>query len=184
MLDFMRNQRIVRLAALIAMTLTLAGALAACGSGGGVVIDQRAQAFVGGALSNFGGIDGDSSSARSVARDVAIAREFDLIQSGYTVGPGAITSVIGAASQSYGPASGQLTVVGDQATAQLTVESREVDISDVTLTGTFSLSQAQAAVSDSGRSFTVSWEFEFTAGVVPVDITAEQTLSGTSWVAI
>jgi hypothetical protein len=184
MLGFMRKHGIIRLAALAMLASLLGGALAACGSGGGVVIQQRAQTFVGGALSNFGGIDADVSAARSVARDVAIAREFDFIQPGFTVGAGAISAATAAASQSFGSATGQLTVVGDTATAELTVESREVDVSDVTMTGTFSLSQAQAAVADSGRSFTVTWEFEFTAGVIPVDIIAEQTLSGSGWVGL
>lgn len=164
--------------------VVLSSVLAACGSGGGIVIEQRAQSFVGGALSNFGGIDADSSGARSVARDVAIAREFDFIQTGYTVAAGAVSADTAAASQSYGAGSGQLTVAGDAATVELTVASREVDVSDVTMTGTFSVSQAQAAVSDSGRSFTVVWEFEFTSGVLPVDIIADQTLSGTNWIGI
>lgn len=184
MLDLMHNQRKIRLAVLALATLAFSSVLAACGSGGGIQFEQRAQVFLGGALSNFGGVDGGDPGARSVARDIAIAREYDLIQPGYTVGAGPITAATAAASQSFGPASGQLTVAGDLATAAFSVDSFDADVSEVTMTGTFSLSQAQAAVSDAGRSFIVSWEFEFDSSGMPVSISAEQTLSGTNWVTI
>jgi len=184
MLERMRINRTIRLAVLAFSLLALVVLEAACGSGGGLVIEQRAQAYVGGALSNFGGIDGGSSTARSVARDIAIAREFDFIQPGFMVSAGTITATTAAASQSFGDGTGQLQVLGDQATAELNISSRDPQISDATITGSFSLSQAQAALNDAGRSFTVNWEFEFSANGLPVSLSAEQTLSGTNWVTI
>jgi hypothetical protein len=184
MLNLMRNYGIIRVVALALVLLALGCLAAACASGGGISINQRAQSFVGGALSNFGGIDGASTTARSIARDIAIAREFDFIQPGFSISPGTITATTAAASQSFGEGTGLLQVAGDQATAELTVSSRDAQVSDATLTGSFSLSQAQAAVSDAGRSFTVIWEFEFSNGGLPVSISAEQTLSGTNWATI
>jgi len=184
MLDLMRNNRIFRPAALALVLLALSCLEAACGSGGGIILEQRAQSFVGGALSNFGGIDGAETNARSAARDIAIAREFDLIQPGFLVGAGTITAITAAASQSFGEGTGQLQVIGDQASAQLNVVSRDPQVSNVLMTGTFNLNQAQAAVSDAGRSFTINWEFEFSRNGLPISISAEQTLSGTNWVTI
>jgi hypothetical protein len=135
-------------------------------------------------LSNFGGIDGASTDARSVARDIAIAREFDFIQPGFTVGGGTITSITASANPQYGDATGQLTVVGDMATATLNVVSFSPGAANIEMVGTFSVSKAQAAVSDAGKSFTIVWTWDFDAGGTPVNITAEQTLSGTGWVAI
>ncbi|MCH7471581.1 hypothetical protein IIA79_01320, partial [bacterium] len=46
--------------------------LAGCGSS--VQLVQMANAFLGGALSNFGGLDGDDPDARNTAREIATRR--------------------------------------------------------------------------------------------------------------
>ena len=176
-----RTWNLASVSGLIAALVLL---LAACSAGGGIQIEQRAQAFLGGALSNFGGPDGNDATARSIARDIAIGREFVFVQAGFTVASGQATANIGGADPSFGSGNGQVTVSGNQGTLELTIYSSSGPAGDADLTGTFGTAAAQATVQDPGASFTISWAFEFSQGGTDYSITADQILSGTDWVEI
>ncbi|GEM_PF-2347321 len=168
----------------VSLALIAAWSITACSAGSGFVADQRAQAFVGGALSNFGGIDGDDAGARSTARDIAIARDFDFIQGGVVIGTGTAATSRGSADPGFADGAGPIAVAADTATVTLSIASLTAGIEDVTLTGEFGMAAAQAAAEDAGLSFTVEWEIAFTDNGQPVSLTASQVLSGAYWVAI
>lgn len=158
--------------------------IAGCGSGTGVALNERAQEFIGGALSNFGGGDGGDTGARSTARDLAVGREFDFILSGFVVAAGTATTSQGAASTRFSGGMGQLQINGDEATVVLDIANVDPSVVDAQLIGYFSVSDAQRAVTDASTSFMVLWEIEFTEADVTYMLNAQQLLSGTSWVAL
>ena len=170
--------------ALATICLLIAAGLAACSAGGGIDLDQRAGLFVGGALSNFSGTDGDEPLARATARDIAIAREFDFTPLGFTVAAGSASTSIAGASARFGDGLGTIAVNGDTATVELNIVALDPSVANVSLVGTFSVSEAQEAISDAGRSSTVTWVFMFNEGITTYSIEADQVLSGTNWVDV
>ncbi|MBN2082347.1 hypothetical protein JW859_09095 [bacterium] len=174
----------IRLSINVVTGLAVVLVLAACSSDGGTTVIQRATAFAGGALVNFGGNNAADADARAVARDLGIGREYDLVNNGFAIASGNVTSAFASADPLFGNGTGTQTVAGDIVTVTLTVASNDTLLSDVTLTGVYSLSQAQAAISDAGRTFVINWTFDYQNDGAAVNITAEQTAYGTSWTTV
>jgi len=162
--------------------LALAALLAACG--GDTALNQRAGSFEGGALSNFSGADGADSDARSVARDIAGGRDYDLTASGYTLLDGAATSWQSGAGSNFSDGDGTVTVNGAEATVNMTVISSDPSISNVALAGTLNVADAQAAIENPGSSFVVTWTILWELEGEARGLTAEQTLLGTEWATL
>jgi hypothetical protein len=173
------------LAVVVVAALTLLSlSLAACSAGGGIDLDQRASSFVGGALSNFSGTDGDEPEARATARDVAIAREFDFTPVGFTIAAGAASTSLAGASSRFGDGLGTTTVNGDTATVDLDITALDPNVTNMNLSGTYSVTDAQTAVANAGNSFTITWLFQFSEGITTYSIEADQVLSGTNWIDV
>lgn len=154
--------------------------LAACGSDAPLV--QRADQFDGGALSNFGGTFGADPDARATAREIASGRSYDFSLSGFDILPGGAESG-GPGGSPFGLGTGTVALDGDNATVELDITSTDPNVTNVHMTGTFSLAQATAAIASPGASFVVNWLISFDTFGTPVSLTAEQTLMGTDFVS-
>jgi len=168
-------QRLLALAVLIAVA-----ALASCGTGNDLM--QRADKFAGSALSGFGGTDGLDATAQALAKEIIEQLEYDFTPSGFVI-QNSQASAGGDAAGDYPSATGTVTVSQGQATVVLDVTSTNPDVTDVQLTGTFSVADAQQALDTPGLSFDVAWTLEWTSGGEQHSLTATQTLTGTGWVA-
>jgi len=173
-----------RLSINVVLGLALVLVLAACSSDTGTTVIQRATAFAGGALANFGGDHSQDSDARAVARDLGIGREYGFVNNGFAIAAGNVTSAFAAADPVFGNGTGTQTVVGDIVTVTLAVDSNDTLITNITMTGIFSLSAAQAAVSDAGRTFVINWTFDYVDDGAAMNISAEQTAYGTAWTTV
>jgi hypothetical protein len=176
-----RMRTIHILAALSA--LALAGLLAACG-GATATLNQRAGSFEGGALSSFGGADGDDIDARATARDIAGGRDYDFTAAGFTLLNGAATSWQPGAGSNFGDGDGTVTLDGAQATVNLSVISNDPDVTDVALAGSFDVADAQAAIANAGSSFVIEWTLVWQQAGEARSLTAQQTLLGAEWVTL
>lgn len=168
----------------VAALALLALAFSACSAGGGIDLDQRASSFIGGALSNFSGTDGDEPGARATARDIAIAREFDFTPVGFTIAAGVASTSLAGASARFGDGLGTITVNGGTAIVDLDITTLDPNVTNLNMSGTFSVANAQAAVANAGNSFTITWLFQFSEGITTYSIEADQVLSGTNWVDV
>ena len=168
----------------LVLIITAALAVNACGSGTGVVLNERAADFAGGALSSFGGADSEDTTARATARDIMVGREFDCISSSFLVAAGTAITDVAAASSRFSGGMGDLAVDGDEGVLTLEVFNVDPEVVYITITGYFSVTEAQRAVEDAGASFLVDWEIEFTEGDVDYSLTAQQVLAGTNWTSI
>ncbi len=155
--------------------------LAACG--GETTLAQRANQFDGGALSNFGGVDGNSADARAIAREIASGRSYDFTQSGFEITPGGVDSS-GPGGSLFGLGSGTLALNGDNVTVNMEITSADPNVTNAHMTGTFSLAQASSAIINPGASFVVNWLLNFDALGSPVSLSADQTLNGTDFTAL
>jgi hypothetical protein len=168
----------VVLKTLLAASLLLALAACSTGGGGGGGLNLRADRFLGGALSGFGGADGSNTTARQYARELTSGRTYDFTPAGgFTISTGAVQS-IGQTGSGFGIASGSLNVNGDVVTVILNPTSTNPAITDMEMTGVFSFSEAQQSIIDPGASFTVDWDMAMSVSGVPLSLSAQQVLSG------
>jgi len=169
--------------ALQALLLAMAVAgLAACSSSGIPMGEQRAGAFVGGALTNFFGLDADDPSVRNTAREIAVGRIYDLTPAGYTIVSGAASSAPGGFGD-FGGGNGSVTVNAGmgQSTIELEIASFDPDVGNVVLLGRFNASEAQQAVDSPGASYTIAWDLSWEQDGTVYEVSAEQAVSGTDW---
>lgn len=169
-----RSSLLQRLLALA--SIGLLAAMSACG-GTDEIPQLNADTFTGGSLSNFGGDDGGDSDARDTARELATSRSFDFTPSGFTLSSGPV-STDGAPGSFFTGGTGSLNVSGDDATVTLNPTSSDANYTDIQMVGTFSLSDAQQAITSPGASFPVIWDISFSAFGLPLSLTAEQQLTG------
>jgi hypothetical protein len=174
------NSRQIRFFA-VALLLALLG-LAACGTGN-TLVAQRANAFLGGTLSGFGGTDGGDPDARAVARDIASSRTYDFTPTGFDIVAGPASST-GAGGSLFTAGDGDIALSGDTATVTLDMLSNDPAVTDAQMVGTFSLAEATTAIASPGASFTVHWTLSFKLNSVDVSLTADQPLTGTDFVTV
>ena len=175
MLHHMRKASLLTL-----VTLTVMLLLGSCGGGEAVV--QRASAFIGGALSSFGGTDSPDADARNTAMEIAISRIYDFTQGGFTLLSGTATTTATNLGE-FGGGNGfvDLAGQGQLATIVLNISADDPRYSSVELAGVFSPSEAQTAIDLPGASFFVEWTISWEDDGVPYTLTAAQSLTGTDW---
>jgi hypothetical protein len=168
-------------AILLSVAAVLAAVMfAACG-GSSIDLVQHANSFDGGALSNYGGADGENADARAIAREMASGRNYDFTPSGFTIAAGDASSN-GPNGSPFGVGNGSLAVSGDTATVTLDITSTNPDVTNAQMVGSFSLAEASMAIINPGSSFIVDWTMSFDMLTVPVSLSAQQTLNGTDFV--
>lgn len=155
--------------------------LGACKGSPGIGLEQRADAFLGGSSGSFSGADADNPGAVAEGSAMLGGRVLDFTPGGFTLNSGSLGSQA-PGSGPYAISGGQLGVSGDTATVDLDVTSTNPDVTNVDLSGTFSLSAAQGAILNPGRSFDVTWDVGFSYFGVPVAFTMIQPLTGTDFV--
>lgn len=156
-------------------------AFASCG-GTNTNLIQNAGSFDGGALSNFGGVDGANTDARAIARDMASGRNYDFTPVGFTIAAGSAASN-GPNGSPFGVGNGSIALAGDTATVTLDITSADPNVTNAQMVGTFSVAEASAAITNPGASFVVDWAMSFDSLGVPVHLSAQQTLNGTDFVS-
>lgn len=164
----------------VAAAAALLAVLAACGGTDSGQQQLNANFFTGGSLSNFGGADGSDADARDTARELSTSRSFDFTPSGFIISSGPV-STDGAPGSLFSGGSGTLEVSGDTATVNLNPTSTDANVTDVEMVGTFSLTDAQHAITSPGSSFLVQWTLGFTSFGVPISLTADQNLTGSDF---
>ena len=164
-----------------AIILALAIAATSCiGSGVELGDNVVAERFLGSSPVSVSGPDSDDGTMVSIADDMVSGRRFDLTPSGFTIASGDITSEAPPGSD-FGVSDGTLDVSGDQATVDFRMFSTNPDVTDARMTGTFSLSEATQALTSPGDSFLVNWDISFDYLGFPVQLQAEQELTGTDF---
>lgn len=171
-----------RKASLVLLLLLSVLSLGLSSCGGTEAVVEHAQLLLGGSLSNFSGPDGADPDLRAVAREMATGREYDLTPLGFTIAAGAATSTAPLGSD-FGDAWGDVVINGALATVTLTPDAQPATAIDPEMSGEFDLAEAQAAIDNPGSSFTVTWRFTWTDGTGAHDLSAEQVLTGTDFVA-
>lgn len=177
MLLDMRKTRLLTIIATVALLLILGS----CG-GGADPIAQRASAFIGGALSSFGGIDANDPGARNTAMELAISRIYDMTPGGFTLLSGtATTDSSGLGDFGAGNGVVDLAGLGQLATINFSITADDPRYSSVEMAGVFNPSEAQSAIDLPGTSFVVEWTVSWEDDGMPYSLIAEQSLSGTDW---
>jgi len=110
-----------------------------------------------------------------------VGREFDCIGNNFLVAEGTANTAAAAASTRFGGGMGTLAVNADEGVLTLEIFNIDPDVIDASVTGYFSMTEAQRAVQDAGASFLVDWEIEFEEDGVDYLLTAQQILAGVNW---
>lgn len=177
MLHNMRKAKLLTIAATTVLLLLLGS----CGGGSDPII-ERAGAFIGGALSSFGGADSPDAGARNTAMEIAISRIYDLTPGGFTLLTGPATTVAtGIGNFGGGNGNVDLAGLGQQATITLNISADDPRYSSVEMDGVFNPSEAQTAIDLPGASFIVEWTITWEDDGLPYILTAVQSLAGTDW---
>ena len=170
------------LAAVLA-ALALAVFASACAGGGWVPDDKFAWRTEGGALTDYGGADGDDAEARNLMRLLLVGRQWDITPvTSNTVETGAAESYRAGADASFLDATGAQTQLGDAMSVEIDITSTDADITGAHLSAVYSKNAAEAAIADPGESFDVTWTFSFEDNGTPYELTAQQTLIGINFI--
>ncbi len=165
------------------VVLAAALALSACAGAGGFANDKYAWRVEGGALTEYGGADGEDADARNTLRLVLVGRQFDITPlDSHTVETGESGSFRAGADADFADATGAQTQFGDEMTLEFAITSANAAITDMELRGVFAKSLAEAAVADPANSFEVAWTLSYNLDGEPRELTAKQTLIGINFI--